>query len=225
VVGRLSETAARQRDLVLPVVPYRQWVLSLPWALRLPVARDPTLLNAVSRVFFEEVRAWLRAAVGAVPAADVEAAAVTFVQRFGGSLNLNPHLHMLVADGVFACLVDGSAPRFVATAAPTRDELRGVIARVIARLETIAARRARVCGRRRAGGGPSRASTSGARARATRTTTTRGRTRRYGWHRGVWWRRWTGSTCTRGCAWRPTTATGSSGSVGTWRARRWRRGA
>lgn len=136
----MSETAARQCDQVLPVAPYRQWVLSLPWALRLPAARDPALLNAVSRVFFEEVRAWLRAAVGAVPGARVEAAAVTFVQRFGGSLNLNPHLHMLVADGAFACSEDGSSPRFVATAAPTRDELREVIARVIARLETIAAR-------------------------------------------------------------------------------------
>jgi hypothetical protein len=140
---RMSETAARQRDRVLPAVPYRQWVLSLPWELRLPVARDPALLNAVSRVFFEEVRAWLRAAVGAVAPADVEVAAVTFMQRFGGSLNLNPHLHMLVADGVFLCLEDGSTPRFVATAAPKRDELRGVIGRVIARLETIAARRAR----------------------------------------------------------------------------------
>ncbi|MDB4930128.1 MAG: GTPase and related small protein [Myxococcaceae bacterium] len=137
---RMSETAVRQRDRVLPIVPYRQWVLSLPWALRLPVACAPALLNAVSRVFSEEVRAWLRAAVGAVPGARVEAAAVTFVQRFGGSLNLNPHLHMLVADGAFACSEDGSSPRFVATAAPTRDELREVTARVIARLETIAAR-------------------------------------------------------------------------------------
>ena len=143
---RMSETAARQCDRVLPAVPYRQWVLSLPWALRLPVARDPALLNAVSRVFFEEVRGWLRATAGTVAGARIEAAAVTFVQRFGGSLNLNPHLHMLVADGVFACRNDGSSPEFVATAAPTRDELRGVIARVIGRLETIAARRARVAG-------------------------------------------------------------------------------
>ena len=141
---RMSETAARQCDRVLPAVPYRQWVLSLPWELRLPVARDPALLNAVSRVFFEEVRGWLRSAVGVVPrAAAVEAGAVTFVQRFGGSLNLNPHLHMLVADGVFACRDDGSSPTFLATAAPTRDDLRGVIARVIARLETIAARQAK----------------------------------------------------------------------------------
>jgi len=138
---RMSETAARQRDRVLPAVPYRQWVLSLPWELRLPVARDPALLNAVSRVFFEEVREWLREAAGAVLGARVESAAVTNVQRFGGSLNLNPHLHVLVADGVFVCREDGSSPEFMATPAPTCEDLRGVIARVIERLETIARRR------------------------------------------------------------------------------------
>ncbi len=143
---RMSETAATQCDRVLPAVPWRQWVLSLPWALRLPVARDPSLLNAVSRVFFEEVRAWLRATVGPVPGARVEVAAVTYVQRFGGSLNLNPHLHMLVADGVFACREDGSSPDFMAVLAPTRDDLRRVIARVIERLETIALRRERRAG-------------------------------------------------------------------------------
>ncbi len=48
---------------------------------------------------------------------------------------------MLVADGVFACREDGSSPEFMATPAPTREDLRGVIARVIERLETIARRR------------------------------------------------------------------------------------
>nr|MBK7070552.1 transposase [Deltaproteobacteria bacterium] len=139
---RMSETAARQCDRVLPAVPYRQWVLSLPWELRMPVARDTALLNAVSRVFFEEVREWLRqAAAGTPTGARREGAAVTYVQRFGGSLNLNPHLHVLVADGVFVCREDGSSPEFMATPAPTSDDLRGVIARVIARLETIARRR------------------------------------------------------------------------------------
>jgi len=134
--------AARQCNRVLPSVPYRQWVLSLPWELRMPVARDTALLNAVSRVFFEEVREWLRGAAGRMPGAVSEAAAVTYVQRFGGSLNLNPHLHMLVADGVFVCREDGSTPDFVATAAPTRDDLRSVIERVIERLQIIERRRA-----------------------------------------------------------------------------------
>ena len=41
----MSETAATRCDLVLPAVPYRQWVLSLPCALRLPVARADELTD------------------------------------------------------------------------------------------------------------------------------------------------------------------------------------
>jgi len=80
----MSETAARQCDRVLPPVPYRQWVLSLPWELRLPVARDPALLNAVSRVFFEEAREWLRAIAGPTPGARVEEEVMALVNSLGG---------------------------------------------------------------------------------------------------------------------------------------------
>ena len=41
----MRETAAELVGLVVPEVPVRQWVLSLPWAMRLPVARDSALLS------------------------------------------------------------------------------------------------------------------------------------------------------------------------------------
>ena len=41
---------------------------------------------------------------------DSEPGAITFVQRFGGSLNLHVHLHVIVPDGVF--VRDGSRVRF-----------------------------------------------------------------------------------------------------------------
>jgi hypothetical protein len=140
---RMSETAAELVTRVVPEVPVRQWVLSLPWALRLPVARDSTLLTKVARIFFEAIRDHLRAKVGGHgPGERVEVGAVTFVQRFGGALNLNPHLHVLVADGAFVCPEDGRAPRFVSTVAPMRAEmvevLRGVATRV-ARITTVRA--------------------------------------------------------------------------------------
>jgi hypothetical protein len=140
---RMSETAAERVTRVVPEVPVRQWVLSLPWALRLPVARDSTLLTKVARIFFEAIREHLRAKVGGHgPGERVEVGAITFVQRFGGALNLNPHLHVLVADGAFVCPEDGRAPRFVATVAPTRAErvevLRAVATRV-ARITTVRA--------------------------------------------------------------------------------------
>ncbi|MBK6531358.1 MAG: transposase [Deltaproteobacteria bacterium] len=49
------------------------------------------------------------------------------MQRFGGLLDLNPHLHMLVADGVFDAAKMGSAPSLWHRG--RRDDLRAVIAR------------------------------------------------------------------------------------------------
>ena len=90
--------------------------------------------------FFEAIREHLRAKVGGYgPGERVEVGAITFVQRFGGALNLNPHLHVLVADGAFVCPEDGRAPRFVATPAPTRAELVEVLREVAARVARITA--------------------------------------------------------------------------------------
>ncbi len=61
----------------------------------------------------------------------------SLVQRFGSALNLNPHLHVLVADGVFLCREDGSTPRFVPTPPPTRSELAAVLRTVAARVARI----------------------------------------------------------------------------------------
>ena len=112
---RMSETAANLVDRVWPDVPMRQWVLSVPWELRLPLARDPKLLARLARIFFEELRRWSRDASGvtAREGEHLEVGCVTHVQRFGGSLNLNVHLHVLAADGVFRCREDGTTPVFV----------------------------------------------------------------------------------------------------------------
>ena len=86
----MSQTAANLVDLVLPDQPIRQWVISLPFALRLPVARDSALLSGVLRIVVSELdrlmkrlgqqRGVLCGATGMVSA----------TQFFGGSLNLNP---------------------------------------------------------------------------------------------------------------------------------------
>ena len=52
---RTAQTAANLVDRVLPDVPLRQWVLSAPFDLRLPMARDATLLSAVLRIFCSEI--------------------------------------------------------------------------------------------------------------------------------------------------------------------------
>jgi len=52
---RMCGTAAHLTDEVMPEVPLRQWVLSVPFELRLLLARDPRALTAVGRIFVQEI--------------------------------------------------------------------------------------------------------------------------------------------------------------------------
>ena len=101
---RMANTAAHLVDRVLPVVPVRQWVLSLPFELRALAAFDAKVLSALVRMFVGAVearyRAWAKRA-GVAGAARAQTGAVTFVQRFGSSLNLNVHFHVVFLDGVY----------------------------------------------------------------------------------------------------------------------------
>jgi hypothetical protein len=55
--------------------------------------------------------------------------AITVIQRFGSSLNLNPHFHSAFVDGVYRIHVDGP-PVFHPLPAPTDDEVAQVVAAV-----------------------------------------------------------------------------------------------
>ncbi len=58
---RMCGTAAHLTERVLPDVPVRQWVLSVPFELRLLLAREPAALSAVGRIFVREILRWQRA--------------------------------------------------------------------------------------------------------------------------------------------------------------------
>ncbi len=100
---RMADTAAHLVDRVMPQVPVRQWVLSLPFALRYRLAYDAALTSAVLGVFvrtvFTSLRRRARKRWGLVRG---QCGAVSFVQRFGDALNLNVHFHSLLLDGVYA---------------------------------------------------------------------------------------------------------------------------
>ncbi len=93
---RMADTAAHLVDRVFPEVPIRQWVPSLPFALRYRLAYDAHMVRDVLHIFVQAVFGSLRRRAG-FPAANraVRCGAVTFVQRFGDALNLNVHFHML----------------------------------------------------------------------------------------------------------------------------------
>jgi hypothetical protein len=98
----MAEAAARLVDEIVPTVPVRQWVLSLPFALRYRMAFDAALTTEVLRVFLRAVFASLRRRARYDGAQGrLQCGAVTFIQRAGDALNLNPHFHSLVLDGVY----------------------------------------------------------------------------------------------------------------------------
>ncbi len=100
---RMADTAAHLVNRVLPEVPIRQWVLTLPYLLRYRCAWNARLSSEVLRAFlravFADQRRRARALYGIRKG---QCGAVTFIQRFGSALNLTPHFHTLVLDGVYA---------------------------------------------------------------------------------------------------------------------------
>ncbi len=122
----MANCAAHLVDRVLPNVPIRQWVLSLPFDLRALAAKHPALVSAIDRILFREVERWMQRSAGPRKG---RAGSVTFVQRFGGSLNLHVHFHVLFLEGLFTRSAD-EPPVFHAAFAPTRTDLLEVLGRV-----------------------------------------------------------------------------------------------
>jgi hypothetical protein len=127
-------------DRLLPKVPVRQWVLSLPFALRYRLAYDAPLTSAVLvfvRTVFASLRRRAHTQWGVVRG---QCGAVTFVQRFGDALNLNVHFHSLLIDGVYAPGPDG-ALRFHPLPPPEDSEVERVVTRVARRVARLLERR------------------------------------------------------------------------------------
>ncbi len=139
---RMVDTAAHLVDCVLPEVPIRQWVLTLPYPLRYRCAYDARLTSQVLRAFlraqFAELR---RRARDQWDGARGQCGAVTFIQRFGSALNLNVHFHSLVLDGVYS-RDDGTPTHFLPLPPPSADEVARVLAGTARRIARLLASRA-----------------------------------------------------------------------------------
>jgi len=97
---RMAETAAHLVDHVFPHVPVRQWVLSVPKRLRPFLHHRPRTASAVLHILLRALQATLREACPTAPAS-VSYGAVSFLHRFGSSVNPHFHFHLCVLDGVF----------------------------------------------------------------------------------------------------------------------------
>ena len=97
----MVETAAHLSDHVLPPLPLRQWVLSVPKRLRYFLHDNAALQGVVLRLLLRAVERCLREhSPGSSAAARL--GAVVFIHRFGSSLNAHLHFHCCIIDGVFA---------------------------------------------------------------------------------------------------------------------------
>ena len=85
---RMTDAAALLVDELLPRVPIRQWVLSLPFALRYLLATRPEVLTRVLGIVYRAISGHLIGKTGLTRASSATGA-VTLIQRFGSALNLN----------------------------------------------------------------------------------------------------------------------------------------
>lgn len=139
---RMTERAADLVDRVLPRVPVRQWVLSLPHRLRYLLAWDHRLCRAVLGVFVRALLDFYRRQARRAGVDDGQSGTLTVIQRFGGGLNLNVHFHTLALDGVFSEEPTGGL-RFDPAVFPSDDEVARLLATVRCRILRLLRRRGR----------------------------------------------------------------------------------
>ena len=131
---RMCKSAAHLTDRVLPDVPVRQWVLSVPFELRFLLASNAQAFTALTRIFMEETLAWYERSAAEYGVQKGRGAAVSVQHRFGGALNLNCHVHAAVTDGVFTRGEKNERAVFHPVRAPDSFALGFVIERVYKRL-------------------------------------------------------------------------------------------
>ena len=129
VARRMADTALHLTEHVMPDVPYRQWTLSLPYAVRLQVVSEPQALSDVVSIYLRCIFAWQRHRARRAGVHKPHCGSVTLLQLWGSTLQLTPHAHAWVPDGVFAPQADGTL-RFVALPPPEDADIELLVRRI-----------------------------------------------------------------------------------------------
>jgi hypothetical protein len=98
---RAAERSAHLIDHVIPPVPVRQFVLSLPVQLRYVLAWRHELCLEVLGIFADALMEFYRELARKQGIEKLKTGIISIIQRFGGSINLNIHFHLTALDGVF----------------------------------------------------------------------------------------------------------------------------
>jgi hypothetical protein len=81
--------------------------VTFPFEIRPRLAYDGKALGAVGRIFMDSVLGFYRRRMRDEGIRDGRSGAVMVVQRNSADLKLNPHMHAIFVDGVFATDLDG----------------------------------------------------------------------------------------------------------------------
>jgi len=131
---RMNETAVFLVDHVLPMLPIRQWVLSFPFPIRYILAKNPKHITKCLQIYLRVIDGfYISQARTNEISGKIKCAAVTAIQRFGGSVNLNVHFHSLTPDGVFATDSDG-VEHFHRLPGPTDLDVKKTIQKISKRI-------------------------------------------------------------------------------------------
>jgi hypothetical protein len=137
---RMTERAAHLVDEVLPPVPVRQWVLTLPYRLRYLLAWDHGLSRAVLAVYVRVLLEFYRRQARSRGVPEGRTGALTVIQRFGSALNVNVHFHTIAFDGVFSRSA-GVGLEFHPAAPPSDAEVAQVLHTIRRRVRRLLRRR------------------------------------------------------------------------------------
>ncbi|MCP5069371.1 MAG: transposase, partial [bacterium] len=124
---RMAEVSAHLVDHVLPEVPIRQWVLSLPHNIRFLLIRDAELCQLVRGVFIRAVQSFYIRRARDQGHPDGRCGAVVCTQRFDSSLRLDLHWHSVVLDGVYTGFGLGESLTFHQATPLSDEEVEGMV--------------------------------------------------------------------------------------------------
>jgi hypothetical protein len=127
---RMAQTAAHLVECVIPWVPTRQWVVSVPIPLRYWMASSKELTAQMHTIIRTTIAQYYvnQAVKRGVARQQVQPGSVTFIQRFGGALNLNVHFHCVFLEGVYLDrTAAGLKPRFVKGEPPSDADIAEVV--------------------------------------------------------------------------------------------------
>src|SRR2546427_9562972 len=134
---RMAQMAVHLVEQVLPWVPTRQWVVSVPVPLRYWMAASQDLTVQVQTIIRRTIAQYYvnQAVTRGAERYQVHPGSVSFLQRFGSSINLNLHFHILFLEGVYLDRTDqGRTPRFLAGEPPTDAAIAAVLQKISRRV-------------------------------------------------------------------------------------------